>query len=182
MNDKELPRGRKAAAWSVGLITATLLGSLPAEAQMADPPHRDSQEAARAFTDHIERFLETVPLERQKFEVRANRCQAPDGSMRDDIYTIWIGTRLVAANDDAGAVLEEVYAQWQDKGWTLTRDRRLDNGGVNIAAIEPGRENVYSLDSGFHAGPQRIVVGYFNTPCYADPSGFVPFGALHKND
>src|SRR5690554_639038 len=63
------------------------------------------------------------------------------------------------------AKLYPLRTHWAASNWRITRDRDLENGGVNIAAIEPITGNTYSLDSGFDAGPTRYIVGYFGTPC-----------------
>lgn len=170
--------GTRYCLTAFGLV-ATLALSVAATAnQPAVLPARDSITAARQFAADIERFLEALPLQREHLEVRINRCQTSQGKMRDEVYAVWIGARLIAPGDDADTVLDQLRAKWVDGGWELTRDRRLDNGGFNIAAVEPGTGRRYSLDSGFKVGPRRYIAGFFTTPCFVDPSGAAPFGAV----
>lgn len=139
---------------------------------------KDTRQAAQEFVPEVEALIEALGLDREKFSVRANRCEGTEGEQRDDIYTIWVGLRGVARGADAASALEQAHARWQAAGWEITRFRRLDNGGVNVAATDPATGNRYALDSGFEPPPQRYVVGTFNTPCYRDPSGRAPFGDL----
>lgn len=139
---------------------------------------RDALQAARELVAQVEAFLARLPVNREKFSVRLNRCEGSEGGQRDDIYHVWVGLQATARGNDAGDVLEGVHAHWQQAGWDITRHRRLPNGGVNVAAVEPGTGNSYALDSGFDKGPDRYVVGFFNTPCYQDPSGAVGFGEI----
>src|SRR5690606_23864361 len=67
---------------------------------------------------------------------------------------------------------------WASKGWNITRHRQLDNGGVNIAAVDPATGNGYALDSGFTASPNTIIVGMFNTECFDHSPGAAPFGSF----
>jgi len=67
---------------------------------------------------------------------------------------------------------------WRAMGWEVTRDRRLPNGGANLAASDPKTGESYSIDSGFAAEPARYVVGYFSTRCFIEPSGSAPFGPV----
>lgn len=136
-----------------------------------------SREAAAAFTPKVEALIDSLPLRREKFQVRANRCAGTEGEQRDDIYHVWVGLQAVAAGGGAAAVLESVHERWRADGWEITRYRRLDNGGVNVAATDPDG-NAWSLDSGFEKGPDEYVVGFFNTPCFHDPSGEVDFGDI----
>ena len=138
---------------------------------------KSSRDAAQAFAPKVEAFLDSLPLRREKFEVRANRCAGSEGEQRDDIYTVWVGTRAVAPADDAARILDEVHDRWRDDGWQITRWRRLENGGINLGARDP-EGNDWVLDSGFEAGPGTYVVGFFNTPCMRDPSGKVDFGPI----
>ncbi len=138
---------------------------------------KSSRDAAQAFAPKVEAFLDSLPLRREKFEVRANRCAGSEGEQRDDIYTVWVGTRAVAPADDAARILDEVHDRWRDDGWQITRWRRLENGGINLGARDP-EGNDWVLDSGFEAGPGTYVVGFFNTPCMRDPSGAVDFGPI----
>lgn len=163
--------------WLGGALVAALLLAM-AGAREKSPPLRDSQEAAEAFENEIGRFLDTLPVEREKFEVRVNRCENPSGAMRDDVYAVWIGARLVVPRNDADVMLAELAASWESDGWTLVRNRSLENGGVNIAATEPRAGNTYSLDSGFAPDPRGYVVSYFSTPCFSDPSGTAAFGTV----
>lgn len=139
---------------------------------------KESQQAAREFVPQVEAFLATLPLNREKFSVRVNRCEGTEGEQRDDIYYIWVGLQGTARGNDAGDILEAVHSRWQQADWEITRHRQLANGGVNVAATEPGTGNGYALDSGFEKGPDTYVVGFFNTPCYQSPSGKVKFGEI----
>ncbi len=142
---------------------------------------KNSLQAAREIAPQVEAFFSGLPLTREKFTVRVNRCEIPEGGEardRDDVYYIWVGVRGAARNEDAGQIIEDVHARWQEAGWEITRFRRLDNGGVNLAAVEPGTGNVYALDSGLNKGPNTYVVGMFNTPCLHNPEGRVNFGEI----
>lgn len=139
---------------------------------------KDSLQAAREFVPRVEAFLDTLPVNREKFSVRVNRCEGTEGEQRDDIYYIWVGLQGVARGNDAGKILEDAHARWQEAGWEITRHRQLPNGGVNVAATDPGTGDGYALDSGFDKGPDTYVVGFFNTPCYQSPSGEVQFGEI----
>lgn len=100
--------------------------------------------------------------------------------MRDDIYAVWVGVRLAAENDDAGNLLAAVADDWRERGWEIIRDRVLDNGGVNIAAVDPASGESHSLDSGLRLNPQRYIVGIFSTSCLQDPSGAAAFGSVRE--
>lgn len=142
---------------------------------------KSSLQAAREIAPQVEAFFSGLPLTREKFTVRVNRCgipEAAEGNDRDDVYYIWVGVRGAAHNEDAGQIIEDVHARWQEAGWEITRFRRLDNGGVNLAATEPGTGNVYALDSGLSKGPNTLVVGMFSTPCLQNPEGRVNFGEI----
>ncbi|WP_149195587.1 hypothetical protein [Luteimonas suaedae] len=139
---------------------------------------KESQQAARDFVPEVEAFLGALPITREKFSIRVNRCDGTEGEQRDDIYHIWVGLRGVAPGNDVAAILDGLHARWRDAGWTITRYRRLDNGGVNLAATDPATGNGYTLDSGFEPAPDAYVVGFFNTPCYQSPSGKVDFGEI----
>ena len=140
---------------------------------------KNSLQAAREIVPRVEAFLAGLPLEHEKFTVRVNRCERPEGGKdRDDVYYIWVGVRGAARDGGAAEILEDVHARWLDAGWEITRFRRLDNGGVNLAAIEPGTGNSYMLDSGLKKGPDTYVVGMFSTPCLQNPDGSVQFGEV----
>lgn len=144
---------------------------------------RDSLQAARDMVPQVEAFISGLPIAPEKFTVRVNRCEIPEGAEgrdRDDVYYIWVGVRGVARDDNAGQVLEDVHGRWQESGWEITRFRRLDNGGVNLAATEPGTGNRYMLDSGLNKGPNTYVVGMFSTPCLKSPTGAVQFGEIRN--
>ncbi len=160
-----------------GLCIALFLPATATTAQ-ADAERRDSGRAAAAFAEKIEAFITGLPATRERFEVRINRCEGARGELRDDIYAVWVGARLAAENDDAGRVLAAVADDWRERNWDVFRDRVLDNGGVNIAAFDPASGESHSLDSGFERNPHRYIVGYFSTPCFQDPSGAAPFGAV----
>lgn len=150
------------------------------DARTAELPVRESLEAARDFAPRVEAFLGSLPLDREAFSLRINACEGRQGEARGDIYYVWAGMRGVAPGGDAADILESVHARWQEDGWTITRYRRLPNGGVNIAATEPATGAGYSLDSGFKQDPGGYVVAYFNTACYRSPSGAVAFGDLRQ--
>lgn len=145
---------------------------------------KNSLQAAREIAPQVETFFASLPLAREKFTVRVNRCDTPPegagGKERDDVYYIWVGVRGAAHSGDAGQIIEDVHARWQEAGWEITRFRRLDNGGVNLAAIEPDTGNTYALDSGLNKGPNTYVVGMFSTPCLQNPSGAVQFGEIRN--
>lgn len=141
---------------------------------------KDSRDAAREFVPEVEAFVASLPIDREQFSIRANRCDGTEGEQRDDIYHIWVGLRGSAPGNDIAAILDGVHARWRDAGWDITRYRRLDNGGVNVAATDPATGNRYSLDSGFETGPDSYVVGFFNTPCYRNPAGKVDFGEIQQ--
>ena len=173
--------GRKRVAiMAVAVAGAILVGACRVPGQGVDRETMQiisSRDAAQAFAPRVEAFLDTLALRREKFEVRANRCAGSEGEQRDDIYTIWVGVQAVAPQSDAARVLAEVHDRWRDEGWDITRWRRLENGGINLGARDPGG-NDWVLDSGFPAGPDRYVVGFFNTPCMREPSGAVDFGPI----
>jgi hypothetical protein len=160
-----------------GLAMVLCLPMIPTSAQ-TELELRESHDAAGVFAEKVEALIADLPVERERFEVRINRCQGARGEMRDDIYAVWVGVRLAAENGDAGAVLTAAVADWRERGWEIFRDRVLDNGGVNIAALDPSSGESHSLDSGFKRDPHRYIVGYFSTPCLQDPSGAAPFGSV----
>ena len=153
-----------------------------AAAGQAETVQRDSRQAAIAFAEHVEAMIATLPVEREHFEMRINRCEGAKGEMRDDIYAVWIGTRLVAEQDNADRVLVAVLDDWRARGWAITRNRLLDNDGINIASVDPVTGNSHSLDSGFAPHPRRYIVGYFSTACFQEPSGTAPFGPIGRNE
>ncbi|MFD2649371.1 hypothetical protein ACFSX5_16415 [Devosia albogilva] len=159
------------------LCIALCLPATPTAAQ-SDIEQRDSVQTAAAFAEKIEAFIAGLPVTRERFEVRINRCEGARGELRDDIYAVWVGTRLAAENDDAGRVLAAVADDWRERNREVFRDRVLDNGGVNIAAFDPASGESHSLDSGFEPNPHRDIVGYFSTPCFQDFSGAAPFGPV----
>ncbi|MGO1892340.1 MAG: hypothetical protein ACTH0Y_04055, partial [Luteimonas sp.] len=88
---------------------------------------KNSLQAAREIAPQVEAFFSSLPLAREKFTVRVNRCEIPEGAEgkeRDDVYYIWVGVRGAAHNDDAGQILEDVHSRWQEAGWEITRFRR----------------------------------------------------------
>ena len=170
------PRRPSIRAGLTGLCIATFLGALPVIGQPVE--RQDSRQAAAAFGEKIEAFIDSLAVERDRVDVRINRCEGSGGEMRDDIYAVWVGVQLLAENDDAGQLLAAVADNWRDRGFQVFRDRVLANGGVNIAATDPATGESYSLDSGFPPYPQRYIVGYFSTPCLEEPSGAAPFGPV----
>jgi hypothetical protein len=159
--------------WMAGLC----LAATPLSAQELE--QRDSHQAATGFAETIETLIETMPVEQESFEVRINRCATPQGAMRDDVYAVWIGTRLVTIGDEhADDIIAEQARRWREKGWDISRDRQLEGGGANLAAIDPDSGNSYSLDSGFAPEPERYILGFFSTACFEEPSGTVPFGPV----
>lgn len=139
---------------------------------------KDPQQAASEFVPQVEALIASLAITREKFAVRANRCDGTEGEQRDDLYHVWVGLQGYAPGHDIAAILDGVHARWKDAGWTITRYRHLDSGGVNVAATDPVTGNSYSLDSGFEKGPDSYVVGFFNTPCYVSPGGQVDFGDM----
>jgi hypothetical protein len=85
--------------WMAGLC----LAATPLSAQELE--QRDSHQAATGFAATIETLIETMPVEQESFEVRINRCATPRGAMRDDVYAVWIGARLVAIGDEHATTL-----------------------------------------------------------------------------
>lgn len=142
---------------------------------------RDSRNAAQNFAQRVERLLADLPATREHFEVRINRCENSQGNLSDTVYAVWIGSRLVANADNAAEVLDDVLADWRRQNLTITRERRLDNGGVNIAATDPANGEQFSLDSGFPPHPERYIVGHFSTPCFSEPKGSAPFGPVRQH-
>lgn len=184
MSHEDRPTGprrpRAVAALGVLAAAAILVGGCRAPVHGVEKGTMQtisSRDAAQAFAPRVEAFLDTLPLRREKFEVRANRCAGSEGEQRNDIYTVWVGLQAVAPGNDAARVLGEVHDRWRDDGWEITRWRRLENGGINLGARDPDG-NDWVLDSGFAAGPESYVVGFFNTPCMLDPSGAVDFGPI----
>ena len=160
------------------LATATLLLLGPyltgtAQAQTPLVPH----EAVARFAPEVKDQIATLDVETEDFSVRLNRCQGKFGEFADDIYTVWIGWRGFDGDGKASARLAAIRSAWSDAGWEITRNRELDNGGINLGAREPVAGNLYVLDSGFDVGPQSYIVGFFTTPCFSDPAGGTPFGA-----
>ncbi|WP_157959782.1 hypothetical protein [Devosia submarina] len=165
----------RAGIASLGM--ALCLPIIPTSAQTG-LEQRESHHAAAVFAEKVEALIADLPVERERFDVRINRCQGARGEMRGDIYAVWVGVRLSAGKGDAAGVLTNVVADWRQRGWEIFRDRVLDNGGVNIAAVDPASGESHSLDSGFKRDPHRYIVGYFSTPCLQDPSGAAPFGSV----
>lgn len=158
--------------WFVSaMIGAALL--MPAAVQAQAMP---AQDAARSFAPVVEAFIATLPVETEQFSVRINRCTGQRGELSDLMYYVWVGWRGTA--DNAAEALEQAVDVWASKGWNITRHRQLDNGGVNIAAVDPATGNGYALDSGFTASPNTIIVGMFNTQCFEHSPGAAPFGSF----
>lgn len=165
--------------WAPMALAAMLMAGACAATGDADPMKIQSPSAAvDAFLPQVESALAGLSIDREKFEVRANRCEGPQGQTRDDLYYVWVGLRGSARGNDAAAQIEAVHARWQQAGWEITRFRTLDNGGVNLAATDPATGNGYVLDSGFDPAPAAYIVGFFNTECRQSADGKVQFGTL----
>lgn len=136
------------------------------------------RQAADELLPQVESALAGAAIVREKFEVRANRCEGREGETRDDLFYVWVGLRASVPGNDAAAQVAAAHARWQAAGWEITRFRTLANGGVNLAATDPATGNGYVLDSGFDPAPQGYVVGFFNTPCRQSAEGPVAFGPL----
>ena len=164
---------KESALIRICLILALMLPGLAAGQDV--PPARSPAALAVGFLSRVQAVLDRLGVAAEALEIRANRCSSPGGD-RDDIFYIWIGMRGTTPGP-AGPELRRLHAEWRSGGWTITRMRELDNGGVNLAVREPGTGNGYALDSGFTAGPQ-YVAGFFDTPCFRNPDGPVRFGRL----
>ncbi len=156
---------------AVLLLGPQLVGTV--QAQSSAPP----DDVAGGFADDVKTLIAKLNVDTEDFAIRINRCQGKFGEFPDEIYTVWIGWRGVARDGTAGARLAALRSHWTDSGWKITRSRELDNGGINLAALEPVTGNLYILDSGFDMGPESYIVGYFNTPCFSNPTGDTQFGA-----
>jgi hypothetical protein len=156
----------------IWLACLALIHSGPAQAQS----DINAGEAAARFSDEVSTFIAHLDVETEDFSIRINRCVGRQGEVSDRIFYVWIGWRGLAGDETASDQLSAVRSRWLADDWKISRDRALENGGINVAAIEPGTGNAYSLDSGFEAGPQSYIVGFFNTPCFANPDGSAPFG------
>lgn len=179
---KRARAGVSLSGWSkivgVLLTSAIAVAASSAQTKAFEPPSRSMVEAVDDFAPRIDAFVGALAIEREAFRLRANRCWGPAGDERNDIYYIWIGVRGVAPLNNAADVIEGVHAQWIDQDWDVTRYRHLDNGGVNLAARNRETGDVYMLDSGLSAGPERYVLGFFSTPCFSDPAGEVAYGDI----
>lgn len=141
--------------------------------------HTDAASAddiARSFVPVIETFISHLDAETEEFAVRINRCVGRQGELSDTMFYVWIGWRGVASSDNAAEILTGIHSEWSAHGWDITRNREISNGGVNIAATDLETGYAYSLDSGFDAGPNAYIVGFFNTRCHESPSSPAPFG------
>jgi hypothetical protein len=172
-------------AWVAVLSIALVGGCAVADgAQAPDKINPDkmktknTQQAANEFLGEVEAAIGTLAIDREAFEVRANRCEGRQGETRDDLYYIWVGLRGTARGNDIAAQLETLHARWQEAGWSIDRFRKVDDGGVNLAATDPATGNHYSLDSGFEPAPAAYVVGFFNSPCYQSTEAKVDFGTI----
>ncbi|MDH4992355.1 hypothetical protein QEZ48_16185 [Aquamicrobium lusatiense] len=164
---------RRLALIGMYVLVKCLTG--PSHAQSALAP----EEVAPGLSADIRRFVAELDAETEDFAVRINRCEGRLGEFSDQIYYVWVGWRGIAAGT-AGKQLVDLRSHWSATGWQITRDRALDNGGINLAAIEPVTGNTYSLDSGFEVEPDSYIVGYFHSPCFFSPTGPVQFGPWHK--
>jgi hypothetical protein len=141
--------------------------------------HKTPQQAAADFLPQVEAVASALSIERESFELRANRCEGAQGETRDDRFYLWAGLRGRAPGGDIAAQIEAAHARWQAQGWDITRFRRLDNGGVNLTATDPASGITCTLDSGFKPAPEAYLAAFFNTPCFQSPEGKVAFGELH---
>lgn len=133
--------------------------------------------AAAALSNAVEDALAGLSIEREAMQTRINRCEGQQGETRDDLFYAWIGLRGTAHQGDIADQLRTMHARWMERGWTITRFRTLDNGGVNLAATDPDTGNAYVLDSGFDVAPDAAVAGFFNSPCFQS-EGKVDFGEI----
>lgn len=142
-----------------------------------------ASEAAREISPDIvaanlvsraEVFVRTLNVHSEEFSVRINRCQGRRGEIPDDRFYAWVGWRgVVPAND---ALDSTRVAESRAAGWKVTRDRRLENGGLNVAAIDLVSDQTFSLDSGFDSDPGRYIVGFFHTKFFHHNAPIVSFG------
>ncbi|WP_313665459.1 hypothetical protein [Shinella sp.] len=156
---------------ALSLFAPYLLGTAQAQSPVAP------DEVVSRFAREVKGQIASLNIYTEDFSVRLNRCQSKFGEFADDIYTVWIGWRGFDRDGTAGARLAAIRSAWSDAGWEITRSRELENGGVNLAALEPWTGNTYILDSGFDSGPDKYIVGFFNTPCFSNPAGGTSFGA-----
>ena len=166
-----------------GVLACMLIAGACAGATDTDSMDtKNTQQAVAEFLPQVEAALGALAVDRESFEVRANRCEGRQGETRDDLYYIWVGLRGTARGNDIADQIGQAHARWQAAGWEITRFRTLDNGGVNLTATEPATGNTYTLDSGFQPAPDAYVVGFFSTPCFRSPEGRVDFGTLPQNN
>lgn len=131
---------------------------------------------AAQFAARVKDFIGALDAHTDDLAVRINRCVGRQGEVADDRFYAWIGWRGVAPADNAFDVIAGALATMRAAGWEVTRDRRLANGGVNVTATDPSSGQTYSLDSGFDAGPNSYIVGFFYTRCFNSTSDPVVFG------
>lgn len=179
LSGMETPRERSPRRLPIAGTLACLLFAGCAGAEDPDPMQtRTPHQAATEFLPQVEAVLAGLSVERESFEVRANRCEGAQGETRDDLFYIWVGLRGLAPGNDIAAQIEATHARWQAQGWEITRFRKLDSGGVNLTATDPASGNTYTLDSGFKPAPEAYLAAFFNTPCFQSPEGQVAFGPL----
>lgn len=142
---------------------------------------REPNEVASRFSADIEAFIGEIDATTEDYAIRINRCEGQLGEFSDHMYYVWVGWRGIVFEETAGRQLVSLLSRWTASGWEITRDRNLNNGGVNVAAIEPVTRNSYSLDSGFEMGPDRYIVGYFSTPCFSSAPSPAPFGPWQRS-
>ncbi|WP_313137936.1 hypothetical protein [Paracoccus jeotgali] len=169
-----MPLARIALIAHVALLS---ISPVSAVAEAAAFDRRTPESALKTFLPDAHREIDRFAIRVEALEIRVNRCAPPDQGEREDLFHIWIGVRGIAPAG-ATSALTELRADWQAIGLHEKRFRRLGNGGINLAAIDPLTGNSFSFDSGFPADPDRYIVGYLVTPCFQSPAGPVAFGPV----
>lgn len=166
------------SARHAGTLLCMLLAGCAGATGTDGMDNKNTQQAVAEFLPQVEDAIAGLAIDRESFEVRANRCEGAQGETRDDLYYIWVGLRGVSRGTHVSREIERVHERWVAAGWKITRFRTLGNGGVNLTATDPATGNTYTLDSGFQPAPDAYLVGFFNTPCLQSPDGKVAFGTL----